>query len=358
MRRKIVIDAVDLFCGGGGLTCGLRQAGINVKMGVDFDLNCKYAYEHNNKARFLHKSILDVTAKEVKANFRKGHYSLLAGCAPCQTFSSYNPKATYHDKRWHLLSHFQRLAAEVRPDFVTMENVPNIHKQKVFRDFVRTLKQLGYNVDYKIVNCPKYGLPQLRKRIVLMASRLGKIVVPPPKKNVRVKTVREIIGGLPPIKAGGHDTRDRLHFCASLSALNLKRIKVSDPGGTWKSWPSELVAKCHKRKAGRSFRGVYGRMEWDKPAPTMTTEFFGFGHGRFGHPDQDRAISIREGAMFQGFPRWYQFYSAKEKPNIAILGKMIGNAVPVKLGEAIGKAFLRHVGSYERIKRKEGDNDA
>ncbi len=354
-NRKTVIDAVDLFCGGGGLTCGLRQAGVDVHLGIDFDGNCEYAYTHNNgDAKFLHKSVTDVKKQEVTPHFpkRKSHYSLLAGCAPCQTFSKYNQKATYRDKRWHLLKQFGRLVREVKPDLVTMENVPKLKDQKVFDRFKEELEGLGYYVDYKVVECPKYGLPQLRERVVLMASRLGEIKVPEPPKHAKLKTVRQIIGKLPQLAAGECDPKDRLHFCAALSKKNLERIRVSHPGGTWRDWPKRLVAKCHRRETGKTYGGVYGRMEWDKPAPTMTTQFYGFGNGRFGHPEQDRAISIREGAMFQGFPRNYQFVPEGEKPNISQLGKMIGNAVPVGLGALIGRAFYKHLETVGKGSRR------
>ncbi len=348
------IDAVDLFCGGGGLTCGLRQAGIDVRMGVDFDDRCHYAYEHNNGAEFLHKSVIDVTAKEVKDHFRQGRISLLAGCAPCQTFSKYNQKATWRDKRWLLLDQFTRLVKEVKPQLVTMENVPKLEDQKVFSRFTNALHDLGYHVCHQVVECPKYGLPQLRQRVVLIASIFGDIQVPSPPEQVHVQTVREIIGDLPALKAGECDPIDRLHFCARLSPLNMRRIRASKQGGTWRDWPKRLVAECHQKDSGKTYGGVYGRMSWDKPAPTMTTQFYGFGNGRFGHPEQDRAISIREGAMFQGFPRDYQFMPEGVKPNISLLGKMIGNAVPVQLGKLIGEAFIAHLKQLHLM--KEGEN--
>lgn len=344
------IDAVDLFCGGGGLTCGLRQAGIDVRMGVDYDERCQYAYEHNNHAKFLHKSVTEVTAKEVSDNFRQNHISLLAGCAPCQTFSKYNQKATWRDKRWRLLDEFTRLVGETRPQLVTMENVPKLEDQRVFMRFTGALQDLGYHVCHQVVECPKYGLPQLRQRVVLIASIFGDITVPPPPENVHVQTVREIIGDLPRLRAGRCDPNDRLHFCASLSPINMRRIRASRQGGTWRDWPEELVAACHRRDTGKTYGGVYGRMSWDKPAPTMTTQFYGFGNGRFGHPEQNRAISIREGAMFQGFPRDYQFVPEGAHSNISLLGKMIGNAVPVQLGRLIGETFVTHLKQLGMLK--------
>lgn len=341
-----IIDAVDLFCGGGGLTCGLRQAGVKVKMGVEIDPLCRYAYEYNNgDAVFLQKSVVDLKAKEVWRCFEKDHISLLAGCPPCQTFSSYNQKAKHQDPRYRLPNEFLRLVRQVRPDLVSLENVPLLTKRPIFLNLIKELKELGYNVDWKIVFCPDYGLPQRRKRLVLLASRLGTIKVPEPT-HAKPPTVREMIGDLPRLRHGKCDPNDRLHFCAALSPLNLERIRHSKQGGTWRDWPKRLVAACHKKKSGKTYPGVYGRMSWDKPAPTMTTQFYGFGNGRFGHPEQNRAISIREGAIFQGFPRDYQFMPEDANPSISLLGKMIGNAVPVDLGLLVGKTLVKHVKDF------------
>lgn len=349
-KSKTLIDAVDLFCGGGGLTCGLRAAGIEVKMGVEIDPLCRYAYEHNNgPAKFLEKSVVKLTGAEIKANYVDGHLSLLAGCPPCQTFSSYNQKARHQDPRYRLPTQFKRLVLETKPDLVALENVPLLTKRPIFKTLIAALKSAGYYVDWKVVFCPDYGLPQRRKRVVLLGSKLGPIKVPEPT-YANPPTVREMIGQLQKLEQGKCDPNDRLHFCASLSPLNLKRIRHSRQGGTWRDWPKKLVAKCHVRKSGKTYPGVYGRMSWDKPAPTMTTQFYGFGNGRFGHPEQDRAISIREGAIFQGFPRDYQFTPEGSKPSISLLGKMIGNAVPVGLGRLIGETLIKHVNALSATK--------
>ena len=341
------VDAVDLFCGGGGLTCGLRKAGINVKMGVEIDPMCRYAYEHNNgEAKFLEKSVVELKAEEIRNCFEEGHVSLLAGCPPCQTFSSYNQKAKHQDPRYRLPNEFGRLVREVMPDVVSLENVPLLTKRPIFAKLVKEMKRLGYHVVWKIVFCPDYGWPQRRKRLVLLASQLGPIQVPGPT-HAKPPTVREMIGDLPKLRHGKCDPSDRLHFCAALSPLNLERIKHSKQGGTWRDWPADLIAKCHQKKSGKTYPGVYGRMSWDKPAPTMTTQFYGFGNGRFGHPEQNRAISIREGAIFQGFPKDYQFLPEGARHNISLLGKMIGNAVPVQLGEMVGQAIMDHVRKFK-----------
>lgn len=338
------INAVDIFCGAGGLTYGLNKAGVNVQLGVDIDPACEYPFVENNNADFLKKSVIDLKGKDIQ-NYLKGcNYTLLAGCAPCQTFSSYNQKANSTDERWQLLSQFSRLVKEVTPDIVTMENVPGLRYEDVFLEFVGDLKENSYHVWYAVVDCSIYGLPQNRKRLVLLASKLGSIELLSPKKlRVTPKSVKDVIAKLPRLSAGEADPKDPLHRCSALSDLNLKRIRASKPNGTWRDWDDDLVADCHKKESGKSYPSVYARMSWDQPAPTMTTQFFGFGNGRFGHPEQDRAISLREGAIFQGFPKKYKFISPKKAINKRELGKLIGNAVPVKLGEIIGKTILNHL---------------
>ena len=343
------IKAVDLFCGAGGLTLGLEKAGINVMMGIDIDPACEYPFEANNNAKFLKKSVEDVTSQELTDAYGDAEITLLAGCAPCQPFSTYKlGKSDETDERWNLLWKFGRMVKETEPDLITMENVPKLAHQKVFADFVKSLKALEYYVSFKIVNCADYGVAQQRNRLVLLASKFGPVsIIPPTVKKSKYKTVRQAISKLPELGAGERDDKDPLHNSSRLSELNLARIQCSKPGRTWRDWPEELIAECHKRKTGKSFPSVYGRMEWDAPAPTMTTQFYGFGNGRFGHPEQDRAISLREGAIIQSFPKSYKF-TPKGKPiNRRTVGRLIGNAVPVKLGQAIGKSFIAHLNALD-----------
>jgi len=342
------INAVDIFCGAGGLTHGLQKAGINVRLGVDIDPACEYPFVENNNAEFLKKSVNDLENEDIQKYLKNSNYTLLAGCAPCQTFSSYFKKASATDDRWQLLSQFSRLVKEVSPDVVTMENVPGLRFEDVFLHFVNDLKDNNYNVWYEVVDCSKYGLPQNRKRLVLLASKLGSIELLTPKKlRIKTKNVQDVISKLPRLSAGEADPKDPLHRSAALSELNLKRIRASKPNGTWRDWDDELVADCHKKESGKSYPSVYARMSWDQAAPTMTTQFYGFGNGRFGHPEQDRAISLREGAIFQGFPKKYKFIPPKTKINKRELGKLIGNAVPVKLGEIIGKSIISHLNNFK-----------
>jgi len=347
----VKITAIDLFCGAGGLTHGLGQAGIDVRLGVDVDPACEYPYRSNNDADFLLRSVEELSLDDLGAFYDHDGFRLLAGCAPCQTFSTYNHKATESDDRWWLLLHFSRLVDELRPDFVTMENVPGLEVQGVFLSFVNALERLDYNVWYKVVNCDDYGLPQMRKRLVLLASRHGVIELMSPTVfcDGKRSDVRSAIGDLPVLGAGASDPEDPLHRASSLSELNLRRIRASRQAGTWQDWPDELLSDCHRRISGKTYQSVYGRMAWHRQAPTITTQFYGYGNGRFGHPEQDRALSLREGAILQSFPRDYKFVRPGERVFQKSIGRLIGNAVPVRLGEVIGASLQTHVLSLDML---------
>ena len=335
---------VDLFCGAGGLTYGLIQEGLNVVAGVDIDEQCRYAYEHNTGARFLKRDVQELSANALNAMFGTARVKILVGCAPCQPFSVYNQKN--NDSQWQLVERFAELIVQVRPDVVSMENVPRLLKYRqgtVFQYFVRLLVEAGYHISYEIVYLPEYGLPQRRSRLVLMASLHGGIVLEAPEKAARLSTVEDAIGKLPPISAGETDPDDYLHTASRLSLLNLKRIRASMPGGSWDDWDEELRAGCHGQESGRGYKSVYGRMRMDEPAPTITTQFYGFGNGRFGHPEQDRAISLREGAILQSFPKEYVFADPRKKLQFKVAGRMIGNAVPIVLARVIGRTIKGHI---------------
>ena len=353
LRSKGIVG-VDLFCGAGGLTRGLEASGINMTIGIDIDPACEYPYTANNSATYLRKSVEDISGAEFSRAYRGAAYKLLAGCAPCQPFSTYSQgKSSPSDNRWNLLDHFARLTQETRPDLVTMENVPRLEREKVFSNFVSILNDEGFDVFYDVVNCADYGVPQKRQRLVLLASKLGAIeLIKPRSIGEHRPTVRDAIEALPPLRPGEVCASDPLHQACELSPLNLRRIRASKPGGTWRDWDRKLIAACHKRETGKTYPSVYGRMSWDEPSPTMTTQFYGFGNGRFGHPQQNRAISIREGAILQSFPYGYEFVREGEPVYRKTLGRLIGNAVPVKLGEAIGMSFIRHIRKISRIRRR------
>lgn len=348
MVVNMKITAIDLFCGIGGLTYGLGKSGIKVVAGIDLDESCKFAYEQNNKVKFIHKSVRDVDSKEIDELFGDTDIKVLVGCAPCQPFSAHqkNKKDRSSHKDWGLLYDFLRLIEQTSPQIVSMENVPELRKERVFADFVDSLKLQGYNVNFKIHDASNYGVAQRRKRLLLLASKFGNIdFVESQEKKI---TIKDVIFTVPKIKAGVYDNKkDKLHISSMLTDINIKRIKQSKPGGSWQDWDEELLPNCYKKSSGQSYKSVYGRMSWDDVAPTLTTQFINYGTGRFGHPEQDRAISLREGALLQSFPIEYKFINEDEKVNMRKIARQIGNAVPPKLGEHIGKSILRHLKQYQ-----------
>lgn len=335
------ITAIDLFCGAGGLTYGLQEGGIRVAAGIDIDPASKFAFESNNPgAQFILERVENITKKHLESYWADASERLLAGCAPCQPFSTYSQgKSLNDDSRWRLLGEFTRLVIETMPDHVTMENVPSLRKNEVFDNFINTLHSLGYQVWKNIVDCTTLGLPQARQRLVLLASKNRAKPLRLRAGSSECKTVRATIEELKPLKAGETDPDDSMHRCAKLSAQNLRRIRASQQGGTWRDWPAKLRCDCHKRASGDGYQAVYGRMCWDDAAPTITTQCYNYGSGRFGHPVQDRAISLREAALLQGFPKNYLFEPEDEKMTTRDLSRLIGNAVPPPLGAAIAQAF-------------------
>lgn len=343
------VAAIDLFCGAGGLSLGLKQAGVEVVAGIDLDPACKYPYERNLKAKFLLKDVGDIDGQDLNSLWPEGKVRLLAGCAPCQPFSSHRRGANTRDEdNWDLLAHFGRLVQETTPELVTMENVTRLGRLEIFADFVATLEDLDYAVAYGTLYGPHFGLPQERRRLVLVASRIGPVKLPQGTSNQKKpRTVRQVIGNLPKLRHGESDPVDLLHTARRLTPVNVKRMKASLPGGTWRDWPKELLAPCHRKASGASFQAFYGRMKWDAPAPTITTQSYNFGTGRFGHPEQDRSLTLREAAMLQGFPRTYHFVKKGEKPSMLAVGRLIGNAVPPPFGRAIGQTFLEALNHSE-----------
>jgi len=346
------LKVIDLFCGIGGLSHGLIKEGLDVVAGIDNDDSCKFGYEYNNRAKFIHNDILQVTASDIDRLFGKKEKTIrvLAGCAPCQPFSKLNLKRITR-KELEPLEKFAELIDETKPDIVSMENVSGLADMKkypIFKTFVDTLEKNGYKYKYEIVDVSEYGVPQKRKRLVLLASRFGEIeLVKRTHKNKKI-TVRDVIRHLEPLKDGEMSKNDPLHRARKLSPTNLKRIKATPhDGGNSDSWSENLVLDCHKKESGKTYSStVYGRMRWNQPAPTMTTQCVGLGNGRFGHPEQDRAISLREAAIFQTFPPHYKFVAPDEQIITAHVAKFIGNAVPVKLGAVIGRSIKKHLEQY------------
>lgn len=351
-------SAVDLFCGAGGLTHGLLTAGIRVNAGVDVDAACRYPYERNNDCFFVEKDVSELSGDELSAYYPQDDVKILVGCAPCQPFSRYSRgKTAADDEKWGLVRSFGRIVEEMRPEIVSMENVPELRDHPVYGEFLATLEAAGYSCSHSVVHCPRYGVAQSRKRLVLFASRLGALEMIPPTHDPETLSVQSVIGEMEGIVAGGASEVDALHRSSRLSDLNLQRIRVSTPGGTWRDWDEELRTLCHRGEKGRTFPSVYGRMEWEGLAPTITTQFFGYGNGRFGHPEQDRAISLREGAMLQSFPRTYEFVEPGEKVGFTAIGRLIGNAVPVRLGECVGESIRGRVENWRATHMLPGGSD-
>lgn len=333
------IRAVELFCGIGGLTHGLRLAGIEVVGGFDNDPTCRYAYEANNAgADFVCKDIRTVGFTDVKPFYESSDVTALVGCAPCQPFAAHNRGKSTLGSDCTLVAEFARLIVESKPDLVSMENVSGLAKHSAFSEFLEILTRLNYKVSTEIVSCEKYGVPQKRKRLVLLASRLGPISLPDWRETP--PTVEECIRNLPPLKGGESCADDPAHTSLPLTQTNRDRIAQSKPGGSWKDWETRLINECHKRA---HYPAAYGRMSWDDLAPTITTQFCYYSTGRFGHPEQDRAISVREAALLQTFPRNYELVDEENPLTIRALARHIGNAVPVKLGKAIGMAFKESI---------------
>lgn len=335
--------AIDLFCGAGGLTLGLRRAGWDVVAGIDVDGALRATYERNNSGAFFVpadlRSVSDQEARILAGTVRSSEL-LLAGCAPCQPFSKQRRHGSLRTRaEATLLGQFARLVRVLKPQVVLMENVPGIAEVPGFSSlqrFLKTLRDFGYQYDHGILNARDFGVPQHRRRYVLLAAHEAPAALPSPGTNPRsdTVTVRTTIKRFPAIDAGSSDPSVPNHRAARLSDLNLKRIRATPAdGGSRRDWPKGLMLKCHQKTAG--FSDVYGRMWWDRVAPTLTSRCNSLSNGRFGHPEQDRAISLREAAALQTFPDDYEFFGANNH-----VAQWIGNAVPVSFAVALGRAAM------------------
>jgi DNA (cytosine-5)-methyltransferase 1 len=345
MKKRTMFGAkvIDLFCGIGGMTHGFKNEGFDVVAGIDVDPTCRYAFESNNKAKFIEKDLGQISSNELNSLYRGSSKKILIGCAPCQPFSNYSNPRYSEDKKWMLVRVFANLIKEVAPDIVSMENVPALRSHYVFKEFLETLEEEGFYYWYDILNFADYGVPQNRIRLVLLASKFGEISLIPKTHLQKHVTVGDSIKTLEHLCAGQASTIDPLHQSSKLSRVNLERVKNTPEGGGWKDWPEDLLLNCHKKVTGRTFVSVYGRMTWDKPSPTITTQFHGLGNGRFGHPNQDRAISLREAAIIQTFPKDYKFTDFGDKIVISNIARHIGNAVPPRIGQIIARSIRLHL---------------
>ncbi|WP_223538677.1 DNA cytosine methyltransferase [Pseudomonas sp. BF-R-12] len=347
------IDVFDFFSGCGGTSSGFRLAGFNIKMGLDIDADSKNTFQFNfPKASFINEDIRQVHESSIAKLIGKRKKPILfSGCAPCQPFSKQNRQSDPADSRINLLDEFGRFIKEWNPEYVFVENVPGMQKKaaksETFQRFLKLLSSLGYMYDTQIVEAQWFGVPQKRSRLVLLASLKSNISIPIRTHGTEDKnysTVAEWISGLPPLESGQTDPEDLDHFALKLSPTNLERIRSTPEGGGREFWPDRLILDCHKGYSGHS--DVYGRLSWNKPAVGLTTKCISYSNGRFGHPDQDRALSLREAACLQTFPRDFVFSGSKQSR-----ARQVGNAVPPLMALAIGQQILDHSKSSSKSSR-------
>lgn len=369
------IKVYDFFSGCGGTSAGLRDAGMEIKLGIDFDGYAQKTFRRNfPEADFICKDINDIKPEDlepyIEKNPERKHKILFTGCAPCQPFSVLNrwrkveestdneielerraERDAKQKKKEGLLLEFIRFIRYYLPDFIFVENVPGFQKISdkygPFAELLKVLDELGYKYPKpKIVEMHKYGVPQRRRRIILIASRLDEIQYPKETNDGKVvpyTTVFDTIGGenaLPEIAAGERHPEIANHQSAGLSELNLKRIKALSQGDNRLDLPDKLKLNCHKGRDG-FHTDVYGRLFWHEPATGLTTRCTSLSNGRFGHPEQNRAISAREAARLQTFSDNFVF-----EGGINAASRQIGNAVPVLLAHKFGDKFVEHLRQY------------
>jgi DNA (cytosine-5)-methyltransferase 1 len=345
---------VDFFSGCGGTSLGFRIAGMRVLAGIDSDPSSGETFEKNfPEAVFLRRNIQSMQPSELSDIISSAGESPLvfSACAPCQPFSKQRRQTKPADDRIPLLVEFYRFVEFFMPACIFIENVPGMQRgardESPFQEFKELVRALGYSLSADVVSSASYGVPQRRHRLVALSSRLAPIEFPPPThgpgtSHPAYSTVREWIGDLPSIEAGEEHSEVSNHRASGLSDLNLRRIRETPEGGGRKDWPKELELKCHTNGyTGHS--DVYGRMSWDLPATGLTTRCISLSNGRFGHPKQDRAISIREAACLQTFPRSFTFNGCWES-----MGRQIGNAVPVLLASQFGTQIVNHIETHRR----------
>lgn len=356
------IRVYDFFSGCGGTSTGFRQAGIELALAVDSCPNAIRTFQENYPdVSVINKPIETVDIQHIKAFYSKeSEVKLFCGCAPCQPFTKQKTntrKCATEDSRRGLLAHFSTIIHDCLPELVFVENVPGLQKVSVknggpFSSFIEQLKEDEYFIDYGVIAAQDYGAPQVRRRFVLVASRMGAISLPIPTHGPHraepYVTVQDAIVDYPSVEQGTEHP-DKLkypnHRAAGLSVLNLERIRHTGTNGR-RDWPESLLPKCYTKKTnGKRYKGhsdCYTRLAWDKPAPGLTTRCISYSNGRFGHPEQDRAITVREAAKLQGFPDWFVFTGS-----LNAMARQIGNAVPLQVAKSFGRHFIMHVKSME-----------
>ncbi len=343
------IEAVDFFCGGGGMSYGMQKAGIKVLAGIDYEENCRETYKTNIKgAEFIKANVFDLKEKDLQSRLslkRNDDNLLLIGCSPCQFWSIINTDKKKSKESKNLLVEFERFVRYFNPGYVVVENVPGVLRKKGesgLEAFINWLEKNKYTVHFKVHNTSEYGVPQNRKRFTLIANRVTNKELEPVKGGKKLN-VRDVIGevnGFPKISAGHKDRTNFNHSVSNISELTLRRLKkVKKNGGNRLSFANdpELQLNCFVGRDS-SFKDTFGRLWWDKPSPTITTKFFSVSNGRFVHPVENRALSIREGATLQSFPKSYKFVGN----SMESMARLIGNAVPPEYAKRIGQAIIKN----------------
>jgi len=354
-RAALPIHVYDFFCGCGGTSAGFRAAGLEIRLGIDFDPDAQRTFEANfPEAIFLRRNIFNLSVETISPYILRGPdiITLFSCCAPCQPFSRQNKNRENRKTEAGLLYEFAAFVDYYLPELIFLENVPGIQVVDniggPFGDFITFLTHLGYSLAHDIVESKDYGVPQQRRRLILVASRLGPISLPaathgPGTPHPSYSTVRDWISKFPPIAAGETHAEISNHRAAQLSGRNLERVRATPPGGGRLNWPEELKLRCHLGEYN-GHTDVYGRMHWNRPASGLTTRCISLSNGRFGHPEQDRAISVREAASIQTFADDFVFFGSLNS-----MARQVGNAVPVLVAEVFGRYFLTHIERAEQI---------
>lgn len=350
--------AVDLFSGGGGLTLGMMRAGFDVVAAVEVDKSACATYGANHHdVSTLQADIRTLDQQDVVGRVDGRQIDLLAGCPPCQGFTSLSARYKRDDPRNQLVLELARLAEELRPRAIMLENVPGLTGTQIYRELWRRLHAAGYHLADQVLQVADYGVPQSRRRLVLLGGRGFGIAMPQPTHSRKVgcgtahwRTVRDAIGHMPrnpPTLVEARSNKGvrgaNWHVVRSLSQANVARIRAAQPGRTWPHLPEQLRPKCH-RGDYTGYTNVYGRMEWDRPSPTITGGCTTLSKGRFGHPEEDRTISVREAALLQTFPEDYVF----DTPYMEHVCSIIGNALPCDFAEVVARQC------YEALDRRSG----
>lgn len=328
-----------------GLTAGLKRAGFKVCAAVEFDALAAATYTANHpEVVMFAKDIREISSAELISASPTNNIDLIAACPPCQSFSSLTAKYKRKDSRDELINEFARLVREIKPRTIMMENVPGLALKgsHLFNPVIQEFKDLGYFISYRVLEVADYGVPQRRRRLVVLGCLSGEIDIPESthsESGVDGKlpwvTVRDAISHIPQpiplakVKNKGGPRSVGWNVSRVLAPQNIERLRASKEGGSRTALPKHLRPACHQNDSG--FTNVYGRMSWDKPSPTITGGCTTLSKGRFGHPTRLRTISVREAAALQSFPDDYDF-ATNFIDRVCVI---IGNALPPRFAESM-----------------------